>query len=113
MKNVASITRDASPRGLVIQEVRAEMGRAGINMTRLGQITGTNQQYWSRRLTGLTPFDIDDLAALAFILQVPMSTFIPTFTPEEPTPVGQKKGPAGGAARPSLPELDSNQQPAG
>jgi transcriptional regulator with XRE-family HTH domain len=113
MKNLATITYGDTPRSLVSMEVRAQMGRAGINMTRLGQITGTNQQYWSRRLTGLTPFDVDDLAALAYILQVPMSTFIPAVTPEEPTPVGQKKGPAGGAARPSLPELDSNQQPAG
>jgi transcriptional regulator with XRE-family HTH domain len=113
MKNLASITQDASPRSLVIMEVRAQMGRAGINMTRLGQISGTNQQYWSRRLTGLTPFDVDDLAALAYILQVPMSAFMPEITPPEPTPVGQRKGPAGGAARPSLPELDSNQQPAG
>jgi transcriptional regulator with XRE-family HTH domain len=113
MKNVASIMQETSPRSLVIGEVKAWMGRRGINMTRLGQISGTNQQYWSRRLTGTLPFDIDDLAALSYLLQVPMSTFIPEYTPEDLTPIGQKKGPAGGAARPSLPELDSNQQPAG
>jgi hypothetical protein len=43
-----------------------------------------------------------------------MSTFVPAFTPDDlPPVVGKGKGPAGGAARPSLPELDSNQQPAG
>lgn len=87
---------DESPRSAVIAEVRAEMGRQRVNASELGRVVGPNQQYWSRRLTGHTAFDIDDLAALSSVLQVPMSRFIPDVVAPGPDP---KPGRASGGAR--------------
>jgi len=71
-----------SARASVIGEVRATMARRRISATELGRITGRNQQYWSRRLTGLTAFDVDDLATLSRILRVPIASFFPNDGPE-------------------------------
>jgi len=38
---------------------------------------GWKQTYMSRRLTGAVPFDVDDLAALAELLDVPIGQFFP------------------------------------
>lgn len=71
----------SAARALVIGEVKAEMARKGVTPTELGRLTGRGQQYWSRRTTGITPFDVDDFAVLSEILQVPMSRFMPEYTP--------------------------------
>jgi transcriptional regulator with XRE-family HTH domain len=117
MTNVSSIHAHDADQGTVLDhvigEVRAHMARQRLSSSELARMTGTKQPYWSRRLTGVTAFDVNDLAILAYVLKVPVSTFIPAIVPDGFPPAGQGKGPAGGAARPSLPELDSNQQPAG
>ena len=71
-------------RAVVIGEVKAEIARKGLTVTDIGRITGRGQQYWSRRTTGETPFDVDDLGRLSTILQVPMSRFIPEVIMDEP-----------------------------
>lgn len=82
---VIPLRRDnENPRSAVIAEVRAEMGRQRVNASALGRIIVPNQQYWSRRLTGHTAFDIDDLAALSRVLQVPMSRFVPAIVVGDP-----------------------------
>lgn len=59
-------------------------------------------------------FNMNDLTLLAYVLRVQVSMFVPELAADDlPPSMGKGKGPAGGAARPSLPELDSNQQPAG
>jgi len=83
MSNLSSFEPQTSARGLVIGAVRAEMARRNVNASKLARATDTKQQYWSRRLTGITPFDIDDLATLSFVLQVPMSAFTPDIIPSE------------------------------
>lgn len=77
MTNVIPMGGSPDHRALVIDEVRAEMGRRRVNASELGRRTQRPQQYWSRRLTGLTALDVDDLATLSSILEVPMSRFMP------------------------------------
>lgn len=72
----------------MIGEIKAEMARKGMTSTRLGELTEHNQQYWSRRFTGATPFDVDDLALLASTLQVPMWRFMPVERPGTDDPRG-------------------------
>lgn len=103
MSSVTAMPDRSSPRGRVAAEVRAELARASISGNRLAAILGQSQPYWSRRLSGKIAFDVDDLAAVAELLGVPMTKFFPAEA-EHPRP----GGPAGGA--PWAPS-DSNRQP--
>jgi transcriptional regulator with XRE-family HTH domain len=59
----------------VAAEVRAYLGRARLSGRAAALRLGWTQQYMSRRLTGLTPFDVADLAAIADMLDVPVTAF--------------------------------------
>jgi transcriptional regulator with XRE-family HTH domain len=114
MSNVIEMSPAADHRVMVVGEVRAEMGRKRITASELGRRTGRPQQYWSRRLTGLTALDVDDLATLSFILEVPMAKFVPNVVLQpQPDPENTEAPRPNGPGGVSLPELDSNQQPAG
>lgn len=87
-------------RSKIAAEVRAELARARISGNRLPGLVGKSQSYWSRRLTGEYAMDVDDLAALAELLGVPVTRFFAE--PDRPQP-----GPGGGtrwAPRGSNPE---------
>lgn len=86
--NTNSATTDA--RLAVIREVRAEMARAGINASQLAELTDRNQQFWSRRFTGEIAFDIDNLSAIAAVLNVPMWRFMPIDRPGTDDPRGHR-----------------------
>lgn len=58
--------------------VRAELARRRMSASELARQTGLKQSYLSRRMTGETPFNVDDLAQIAAALRVPMSTLIPS-----------------------------------
>lgn len=57
--------------------VRAELARRRMSASKLARQTGLKQSYLSRRMTGETPFNVDDLALIAAALGVSMSTLIP------------------------------------
>lgn len=57
-------------RSQVAEEVRALMGRRRISGVKLAKALGRSQPYVWRRLSGETAFDVDDLQALARILNV-------------------------------------------
>lgn len=61
-------------RARVAEEVRALMARRRINGVQLSKEIGRSNMYLSRRLNGSTPFDVDDLEALARIFGVPVTT---------------------------------------
>jgi len=56
--------------------VRAELSRAKVRPSHLPALIGKSQSYWSRRVNGELPFDTDDLAGLAGLLNVPMQHFV-------------------------------------
>lgn len=58
----------------VAEEVRALMARRRISGVELGRRLGKSQAFISRRLVGTTPFDVDDLEALAQIFGVPVTS---------------------------------------
>ncbi len=62
-------------RASVAGEVRAEMARKRTTGRELSRLTGKSQPYWSRRLTGDVAFDVDDLEAVAAVLDVPLASF--------------------------------------
>lgn len=59
----------------VAAEVRAQLARAQYTGSRIARELGWTQRYMSRRLTGEVPFDVNDLAAIAEVLGVPVSSF--------------------------------------
>ena len=54
----------------VAATVRAEMARRKITQTAAASGLGMSQAALSRRLTGVTPFDVEELSALADLLGV-------------------------------------------
>jgi len=61
----------------VAREVRAELGRQRISAAALGRKLGKSQSYWSRRINGAIPFNVDELRAIAQLLGVPLHQLIP------------------------------------
>lgn len=81
------------------------MARQRMSASKLAPQVGMTQSALSRRLTGDVPFDVDELVAIAVVLDVPPARFFPRGAYESPRP----DGPGGG----QLPRQDSNLQPAG
>ncbi len=60
----------------VAREVRAEMARQGVTQESLAARIGWSQRSVSRRLTGLVPLDVVELATVADALGVPAAQFL-------------------------------------
>lgn len=60
----------------VVAEVRAELGRQSMTSKDLAKALGVSEMWTSRRLRGLTPFDIADLQRVADVFGVPVSRFV-------------------------------------
>lgn len=63
-------------RARVATAIRVEMARRQISQTRLAEMAGMRQAVLSRRMTGETAFDLDDLDRLATALGVPVSSLV-------------------------------------
>ncbi|UVS81807.1 helix-turn-helix transcriptional regulator [Actinokineospora sp. UTMC 2448] len=61
----------------VAEEVRALLARRRTTANKVRQQLGWTQSYISRRMNGTTPFDVEDLAQLAALFQVPVTDFFP------------------------------------
>lgn len=61
----------------VAAEVRAELHRRNIAAEHVVAATGISRGTMSRRLNGLLPFTVDELAAIAAMLGVEPSMFLP------------------------------------
>lgn len=68
--------RVTPPNQRVADNIRAEMARRQITQTTLATQLGRTQQAISRRLSGQTPFTIEDAAAIADILGVPLVSLL-------------------------------------
>ncbi|HEX6870170.1 MAG TPA: helix-turn-helix transcriptional regulator, partial [Micromonosporaceae bacterium] len=60
----------------VAEEVRVAMVRRKMNGAGLAVAIGRSQAYVSRRLTGETPFDVDDLERIAVVLGVDVADLV-------------------------------------
>lgn len=89
---------------VVAANIRAELARKGWSHAQAATALGTNEMWVSRRLSlnGNGKFNADDIVAFAAVVGVPVGDLFNAR--KAPTPEG------GGR---SLPEVDSNHQPAG
>lgn len=69
-----------SPTAITGANVRAEMARRKVSQVALANHLGLSQASVSARLAGRVAFDINELHAIASLLQVPMTDLIPTTT---------------------------------
>lgn len=60
----------------VAAEVRAELARKRVTGTKLASHMNVSHAYVSRRLSGETPFDVNDLDQIAQLLDVPATSFL-------------------------------------
>lgn len=60
----------------VAGQVRAELARRRLSSRELADLTGRSHMYWWRRLDGAVPFDVENLATIASLLNVPVSTLV-------------------------------------
>ena len=89
----------------VLRRLREELGRNNISVNKVAKKLGTNQQRFSRRMTGAVPWPIDDLYRFCRAAGANFS-YVVTGIREIPTPPT-----GGGASRSLLPRMDSNHQP--
>ena len=94
---VFQVSRTLTLSEVVAQNLRALMARCGVTQAQLGKVLGVSQAGVSARMRGRTPFDLNELGALAQAFNVPPAALV------------EVDGWRGGG----LPQLDSNQQPAG
>jgi transcriptional regulator with XRE-family HTH domain len=64
-------------REYVSEELRALFARRRLSASQVARELGWKQMYLSRRMTGATAFDVDDLDALASYLQVDVRELFP------------------------------------
>jgi transcriptional regulator with XRE-family HTH domain len=65
-----------TPTQTVVAAVKAEMARRSHSQISFAPLVGMRQQALSRRLSGKTPFTIDELARIASALEVPLSHLV-------------------------------------
>lgn len=63
----------STPTATAGANVRGEMARRGVSQSRLAESIGLSQAAVSKRLRGETPFDINELTAVAAALDVPLA----------------------------------------
>lgn len=81
------------------EEIRALLARKRISGVRLATAIGKSQSYVSRRLTGETPFDVDDLEGIARVLGVDITAFLPRPDVDRSAPFGGQRVVATGGVR--------------
>ena len=69
---------DSSTHLVVAAEVRAHLARQRISGRQAAFALGWKQPYIARRLGGDIPFDVNDLAKLAELLDLPITSFFET-----------------------------------
>lgn len=57
--------------------VRAEIARRGVTQAAISEAIGVSQSQFSKRLQGRIAFDINELASIAHVLDVPLTDLIP------------------------------------
>jgi predicted transcriptional regulator len=62
-----------TPTAVTGANVRAEMARRGMSQATIGKLLGISQASVSSRLRGTTPFNINELVAIAAYLDVPLA----------------------------------------
>jgi transcriptional regulator with XRE-family HTH domain len=70
MTNIAKLPSTETTVGYVAGEIRAHAARKGLSGRQLAFQLGKSQPWMSRRLTGEIPFDVEELDAVAAILNV-------------------------------------------
>ena len=85
----------------VARRIREELGRVGTNINRVAKSVGAVQQRYSRRMTGKTPWPIDELYEFCNAAGI---SFAYVATGIRPVPSGPNDGLL-------LPRMDSNHQP--
>lgn len=61
----------------VAAEVRAELARRKVSQTQIAMLLGISQAGVSRRLLGQTPMDVNEIAAIAEFLDIPVAALFP------------------------------------
>lgn len=78
-----NVTQTVTPmRQQVAEEIRALLARRRISASELARRLGVNQPYISRRLTGETAADVDDLQRIADALGVAVADLLPSSASE-------------------------------
>lgn len=90
---------------LVAAEVRAESARRRITGRELSRRVDVPFTTLARWLRGKSPIPLDELDSIASALGLDVVTLIASAKQQRPDPIGPDLG--------RLPQLDSNQQPAG
>lgn len=67
---------DSTPTLVVAGNVRALMARRGVSQQRLAEVLGLSQSAISKRLRGLTPWDVNEMGTIATAFEVPIGSLL-------------------------------------
>lgn len=84
---------DSSPAGQTAEAIRVEAARAGLSLREIARRMGRAHTYVTERARGVVSCDVDDLAAIAGVLGIPMQRLLPV-EPTTPTPAERADGSA-------------------
>jgi transcriptional regulator with XRE-family HTH domain len=76
MQTATVTTNDHPLRHHVAGEVRATLARKRLSAVKLAGQLGWSQTYMARRMSGVQPFDVDDLEAVAAALGMDPAVFL-------------------------------------
>lgn len=65
-----------TPTQTVGANIRAEVARRGLTQAALAEVIGVSQSQLSKRLRGVIPFDVNEVAAIANALDVPITELV-------------------------------------
>lgn len=74
----------------VASVVRAEMARKKVGQDEIAALLGLSQASVSRRIRGVTPFEVDELGPVAGLLEIPIACLF-----ESPDPLREHLGAIG------------------
>lgn len=85
----------------ISDEVRAWLGRRRMSASKAASALGWTDMYMSRRLNNKIAFDLNDLEALARVLEIPVAMFFENVDTDIPVFTGSQLESAGQRSRPS------------
>lgn len=93
MNTLYGITRieENSTSALISAEIRGALAKIKMPTYKLCDYLGQSRGYWQRRVSGETPFNVDDLVALSELIGINVRTLFPDSEPRPLVNISERR----------------------